>query len=468
MTEQVLKQNEQSLLSDDAPDVPLEPYKGKKILGIPLGAIFESVIFYAVLLLIDLVFMDGTRFWGVAPHPFWLPVLILTMHYGTNAGIIASVLGTVFLLLGNVPEQTMNQDLYEYVGSIVVQPILWFLAALILGELRMRHIRERDQLRAKVYQLQDQSKTIGDAYQRLQNVKMELERRIATHMKSVVSLYDAAKAIENLNDKDIYQSIGQIVKNIVNPDKFSIYLEDGKESNTFSLVSQEGWGEGDKYQTSFDATTSLYKALVADQEVICVSNPEHQQIIGDQGIMAGPLFDKDQGRVIGFIKVEQLPFMDLTFSTIENFKVLCDWLGMSISKSNRIQKMEGDSYLNPTRNLLNGGFMEYLQKFLGTLGKRLEFDIATITISPAKEDGVTSDQLVSLGSVISDSVESVLRSIDLAFDCQKIQKNFVLILPATSVEGANMVVEKLTSVITPKLTPQLKEIGLRYAVQKLS
>lgn len=468
MTDQVLKQNEQSLLSDDASSTSLEPHKGRKILGIPLGAILETLIFYGVLLLIDLVFLDGNRFWGVSPHPFWLPVLVLTMHYGTNAGIISATLGTVFLLVGNVPAQTMEQDLYAYVGSIVVQPILWFLAALILGELRMRHIRERDQLRAQVKDLEDKAQTIGDAYNRLHGVKMGLEHRIATQMKSVVSLYDAAKAIENLNDKDVYQSIGQIVKNIVNPDKFSIFLEDGKENNKFSLVSQEGWAEGDNFLTSFDATTAFYKSMVADQQVLCVSNADQQKILNNQGVMAGPLYDKDQGRVIGFIKVEQLPFMDLTFSTIENFKILCEWLGMSISKAKRIEKIEGDSYLNPSRNLLSGGFMDYLQNFLATLGKRLEFEIATITISPAKDEGVTSDQLVSLSSVISDSVDSVLRSIDLAFDCQKMQKNFVVILPATSVEGANMVVEKLTAVITPKLTPQLKEIGLRYAVQKLS
>lgn len=468
MTEQVLKANDPNMSPENAPVLPLEPHTGKRILGIPTGAILETVIFYAVLLLIDFVFRDGTRFWGVSPHPFWLPVLLLTMHYGTNAGIIAATIGTVFLLAGNIPEQTMEQDLYQYVGAIVVQPILWFLAALILGELRMRHIRERDLLRSKVTELQTQAKAIGDAYNRLHEVKMGLEHRIATHMKSVVSLYDAAKAIENLNERDVYQSIGQIIKNIVNPDKFSIYMEDPKQPGKLSLVSQEGWGEGDKFQTSFDSSTPLYKALVSDQQVLCVSNPDQQNILQGQGILAGPLFDKDQGRVIGFIKIEQLPFMELTFSTIENFKVLCDWLGLSISKAKRIEKIEADSYLNPTRNLLSGSFMDYLQHFLGTLGKRLAFDIATITISPAKDENITSDQLVSLGSVISDSVESVLRSIDLAFDCQKMQRNFVIILPATTVEGANNVVEKLTAVITPKLTPQLKEIGIRYAVQKLS
>ncbi|MDP3532480.1 MAG: GAF domain-containing protein [Alphaproteobacteria bacterium] len=439
----------------------------KQLFGVRLVVYIELFAFYFLLEVIDFTFFEGKRFWGVSPHPFWLPILIMTMQYGTNVGLLTATISAVILLLGNLPAQAMSQDLYAYIANIIVQPVLWFIVALVLGELRMRHIRERDRLEYNLKDLEEKIYTITDAYHRLHEVKLSLEHRIATHMRSVIYLYESAKAVESMDESEVYQNIGSLIKNIISPEKFSLYLQDAKNPETMTLVSQEGWQESDKFKTSFGPDDDLYQSIVLRQNVLCVANPQDHQILGNEGVLAGPLFDKEAGRVVGMLKIEQIPFLELTVTNVENFKILCDWLSVSISKIHRIQTIQSDSYLNTTRNLLSQGFMSYLVKFLGTLGKRVGFSMTMVVIAP-KQTNLTSQQLISLTEAINKAVEKVLRSIDLAFDCHKKDKSFVVLLPATPIENANVVVDKLKVEFLKNQTQDIKDVDLNFAVQKLS
>ncbi|MDP1723740.1 MAG: GAF domain-containing protein [Alphaproteobacteria bacterium] len=439
----------------------------KQLFGVRLVVYIELFAFYFLLEVIDFTFFEGKRFWGVSPHPFWLPILIMTMQYGTNVGLLTATISAVILLLGNLPAQAMSQDLYAYIANIIVQPVLWFIVALVLGELRMRHIRERDRLEYNLKDLEEKIYTITDAYHRLHEVKLSLEHRIATHMRSVIYLYESAKAVESMDESEVYQNIGSLIKNIISPEKFSLYLQDAKNPETMTLVSQEGWQESDKFKTSFGPNDDLYQSIVLRQNVLCVANPQDHQILGNEGVLAGPLFDKEAGRVVGMLKIEQIPFLELTVTNVENFKILCDWLSVSISKIHRIQTIQSDSYLNTTRNLLSQGFMSYLVKFLGTLGKRVGFSMTMVVIAP-KQTNLTSQQLTSLTEAINKAVEKVLRSIDLAFDCHKKDKSFVVLLPATPIENANVVVDKLKVEFLKNQTQDIKDVDLNFAVQKLS
>lgn len=441
--------------------------QGKQLFGVRVVVYLELLAFYLFLEIIDFTFFGGKRFWGVSPHPFWLPILVMTMQYGTNVGLLTATISASILLLGNLPAQAMSQDLYAYIANIIVQPVLWFIVALVLGELRMRHIRERDKLEHDLKDLEEKIYTITEAYHKLHNIKMSLEHRIATHMRSVIYLYESAKAVESMNESEVYQNIGSLIKNIICPEKFSLYLQDANAPEAMTLVSQEGWQETDNFKTSFGPNDDLYQSIVLRQNILCIANPQEHAVLGNEGVLAGPLFDKEAGRVVGMLKIEQIPFLELTVTNVENFKILCDWLSVSISKIHRIQTIQDDSYLNASRNLLSQGFLNYLVKFLSTLGKRVGFSMTMVAITPNQKD-LSSQELSSLTDSINKAVEKVLRSIDLAFDCHKKNQSFVILLPATPIENANIVVEKLKTAFLQHQTQDIKDIDLNFAVQKLS
>src|SRR4051812_43219901 len=110
------------------------------------GSVIETGLFLAVGLSIDSAFLDGNRFQAAALHPFWIIILLTTVQYGTNAGVFATVASTIALLTGNLPEQQVSMDKYTWFSEVSRLPLLWFLTSVILGELRVRQIKERDDL----------------------------------------------------------------------------------------------------------------------------------------------------------------------------------------------------------------------------------------------------------------------------------------------------------------------------------
>jgi len=62
--------------------------------------IIELFVIYAVLLLIDYLFFQGSRFSEVNPHPFWIPVLLIASQYGLREGVISAVIAMTLLLMG--------------------------------------------------------------------------------------------------------------------------------------------------------------------------------------------------------------------------------------------------------------------------------------------------------------------------------------------------------------------------------
>lgn len=90
-----------------------------------------------------------------------------------------------------------------------------------------------------------------------------------------------------------------------------------------------------------------------------------------------------------------------------------------------------------------------------------------VVIAP-NQPSLSSQQLNSLTVAINKSVEKVLRSIDLAFDCHKKDRSFVVLLPATPIEHAHVVVDKLKSQFLQNQTQDIKDVDLNFAVQKLS
>src|SRR3954471_17355116 len=65
---------------------------------VPVSALLQLAGFFVVALMIDHAFLDGNRFAGVQPHPFWIPVVLLSLQFGTNAGVLAVLTAGICLL----------------------------------------------------------------------------------------------------------------------------------------------------------------------------------------------------------------------------------------------------------------------------------------------------------------------------------------------------------------------------------
>lgn len=425
-----------------------EKPKRKMLLGIRRSAWLEILLALLALLLLDAMFFDHTRYWTANPHPFWFIVLLVSCKYGTKEGLLSALLSSLALLIGNMPEQLASQDSYAYALHVLRLPLLWLISAVIFGELRQMHIRERDTLETSLLQSEEREQHIAQSYEWVKQLKDLLELRMAGQLRSSISAYRAAKDMESLSPTEVMSGLEELVSSTLHPEQFSVYT---LGSDGLSVTITHGWKEGDHYARSFGTTTPIYKTVVGEQRVLCVANNQHERILAGQAMLVGPLLDRDSGEVVGMLKIEKLGFTDLHLSNIEAFTTLCDWAGMAVVNARKYQAAKRDSIVNPDHNLLTQGYFKRFTGFISALAERVGFDVASIGIKLSNADDFDTETRTRMARALAESVDTVLRNVDLAFDHQKDSEQYAIVLPATGRKGAEVVIKKIETQLTKRI-----------------
>lgn len=430
--------------------------------GLRTIAIFEAVIMLAILVIVDALFLDGTRYWDVNPHPFWIVVIIIAGQYGTAEGIIAAALATLFLLVGNIPETPEGMDHFQHLYDIAINPILWFVVGWALGEVRQRHIRERDRLSKELNDSQQREELISDSYKFVKARKENLEVQVSGQLTSSIEAYRAAKAVETLDPKSVMQGVERLVKSVLGPQKFSLYILHDSKLNATIL---HGWHPNDSYLQEIDSYSPLHQAVVGSQETLVIANEEQEQALSGQGILAGPIVDPETNRVVGMLKVEQMDFISLSLNTVETFRALCEWIGTALINARNYQTVKSDAITNPERGLMTYNYFKRQSDYLAKLAKRVGFDLSMLVIKLSDAKSMNEADRVTIARQIGESVRTVLRSVDLAFEYQTEGEEYSILLPATTQAGANIVRDKIARDMVKNMRG--KDVNFSYIVQAL-
>lgn len=308
----------------------------RKIAGLRVSALVEILVLLAVALLADNLLFNGDRFAAVSPHPFWIVVLLIAAQYGTSEALAAAAFATAALLINNLPEQAFSEDLYAWLLRVSVNPVLWCIAAVTLGEIRAGHRRRAESLQEELAEAQEQARAIAEAYEHLLQIKTTLEVLVAGQVRTVRTMHAAARAIERQSVVEVLTGIPLLVQTVMKPEKFSFYLLNGK---MLEAAANEGWRHGDPFRREFHADAPVFAAVVAERRFLVASDPEHETILAGEGLLAGPLCSEETGEVFGMLKIEGMPFHELTPACVQNFQILCDWIGTAFAKAQRFERL---------------------------------------------------------------------------------------------------------------------------------
>lgn len=435
----------------------------RRIFGIRPIAVLEAFGLLAILTLLDALLFQGNRFWDINPHPFWIPVLLIAVQYGTNEALLAALLATGFYLLGNLPPEPAGVDHYDYLYSVAIMPILWFAGAFALGELRVRHIRERDRLIQEIEESQQREDLIADSYKFVKTRKEALEVQLSGQLSSSIEAYRAAKSVETLDPKSVMQGVERLVASVMGPQKFSLYI---LHDNKLTATILHGWSPSDSYAQEIDNFSPLYQAIVGQQDTLVIANEDHEKTLDGQGIIAAPVMDPDAKRVVGMLKVEQMDFVALSLNTVETFRALCEWIGTALINARNYQTVRSEAIVNPERNLLTYNYFKRQSDYMAKLAKRVGFNLSMLVIKINDAGNLSDTDRVTVARQIGESVKAVLRSIDLAFDYQTDGEEYSILLPATSAEGANIVRDKIAKDMEKGLRGK-RDVTFNYIVSAL-
>ena len=438
-------------------------HEHNRILGLRVTALVEMLLGLVVLTLIDHFLFSGNRFWNVNPHPFWMVVLLIAAQYGTGEGLIAAIAATLFYLVGNIPAQGDGMSHYDWLFSLSINPILWLVGGWILGELRQRHIRERNVLLKEVEESHQREDLISSSYNFVKNRKESLEVQVSGQLLSSIDAYRAAKSVETLDPKSVMQGVERLVTSVMGPQKFSLYLF---HENKLSATIIHGWAADDKFSQEIDSYSPLYQAVVGQRELLVVANEQHEISLDNQGIIAGPIMDPDSGRVIGMLKVEQMDFTSLSLNTVETFRALSEWIGTALVNARNYQSVKAEAIINPERNILSYSYFKRQSEYMRVLAKRVGFDLTMLVIKVSDASSLSDADRITVARQIAESVKTVLRSVDLAFDYQTDGEEYSILLPATAQAGAAIVRDKIAKDMDRQLRGK-SGVSFNYIVSAL-
>jgi hypothetical protein len=312
-----------------------------RLLGLRQSALVEIAIFFAAALAIDFLFLDFGRYAHLEPHPFWLIVLLCAVQYGTGEALLAAAAATAALLVGNMPAQGFDEDLYAWLLRATLDPLMWAVAAVLFGELQGRVRRERDGVRAELEQSRRREEVIAAAYRRLDARRESLEARVAGQLRTVFAIYNAAKGIERMSARQVDAGVGELVRTVMGPRRYSLFLLRG---GVLELAMSEGWpADAGENARSFDGGAPLFQAVVGSRRTLVAAVEADDRAMRGEGLLAAPLLNVDTGEVVGMLKIEEMGFLDLTATTIENFRLLCEWIGTAYANASRAARAKADS-----------------------------------------------------------------------------------------------------------------------------
>jgi len=412
----------------------------RQIAGWRRTALLEIAAFMAVALWIDWQFFDGNRYFNVQPHPFWILVLLIAAQYGTGEALVAALVATVGLLAWNLPPRTMDQDLYDYLFELARNPILWLITVIFIGEIGSRHRSRIHELGVALEAMDQRMQAVDDAYRRVAAAKSQLEIRVAGQMRTVVALYNAAKAIDQMQPEQVILGVDKIVQAILSPKKHSLFLLNGQE---LVVRVTDGWVAGDRYAKSFPARSLLFQRVIGEQRMICAATPEDAGLLGDEGVLAGPLIAPATGEVFGMLKIEDIGFLDFNLSTLENFRVTCEWIATAYAQAIQHQRTDTNRAFGESHNVFSAGFRQRQIDIITHLARRIGFDVCSLTVRVTGAENLPEERRAHVSAAVGHAVQNALRDTDLAFEQARSGWEFEVLLPATPAENAAIAGHKL-------------------------
>jgi hypothetical protein len=350
------------------------------------------MLFLLVACVLSYLFGNGDRFIGLHLHPFWIIVLLMSSIYGTVEGIFAAVASTIVLYFRNLPPMQTNQDLFQYQFEVSMLPMLWVIAAYVLGEIRLGTLTKMKQLKEESLHTDSKAERIAAEYSSLKEQNQNLALSLTSKEETAASAFQVFKELENLEPARVIVGVDPIVRLSLRPTKFPVYA---MGTNGFEAVTSEGWLETDKYNRRITTESSLFQVLMKEKRLITVINKNDQKILGEEGILAAPLIDPESDEIFGMIKVEEIPFENLNLIRLETFKTVCELIGKSYANSKKHKEMLDSSLYNAEGTLLSNTFYETVSEYLKQLGKEQGFVLTDfqLQMKPSGQSLIDLDKL---------------------------------------------------------------------------
>jgi hypothetical protein len=248
------------------------------------------------------------------PHFFWLPVLLLTLQYGSASGLLAAGAAIVLSSLLGWPEQEIGENHFSYLLRIWLQPVLWLATGVILGQLRLRQIERKEALGRAVAELSSQRRTLADHALSLRERCDRLERLVSTRRgpdaRDLLAALGRIDTEEGALDAALGLAFGQSAVSI-------LALED----DVLHVAHRHAPPGAPPSPAPITPESPLFAAVAIERRALSVLMPGSELDLDGRGLAAAPIIAAD-GSVEGAVLLETGEPDDLDADTTHRLRAI--------------------------------------------------------------------------------------------------------------------------------------------------
>lgn len=407
----------------------------KLLFGVEIAALYLLLCGFNLLF-----FPEAPAFFGIEPHPYWIGILIFGFRYGVAAGLAAGLLSTA-LYMGAVwfyLERYLFEELTFY-----IQPALFLLVGTFMGVGVHRYRSDVAALREEKETWLSNEKLLKDETQTLREINAGLEKRIVTRMSTLITLYEGARRLEEVEVEELYRSLLEFIAKTLQAEEAAVYLKAEKE---WVMKENVGWKVYQRYPKKLKINEGLIGAAGSSNKIVTIRDFVVGQVspnlLGDS-LMAGPLRMGETGEVVGVVGIQSIPFFQFNSASVNLFSFLLNWASRSLGRAHFIEELRSEEVLDPEFQVYS---YRYFQSRLAQEFSRSKTYYLPLSVGVVEAKGMKNLKRPQRGALLmalSQMLKESVREMDVVARFPEEEKPFALLLMTASAAQAQGIREKM-------------------------
>jgi hypothetical protein len=270
---------------------------------------------------------------GVSAHPYFVVVVLLAARYGMIAGLISTTALTVIYILGGLAQPGDNSAIPPLLESPHVITISGlFLFAVIIGAFSDAFRHRIKIVEAKIQDQKEHLTALNKQNELLIQTNRELRNRIMEESPSFQTLFEMAHKLCTRNGQIVYSVVLDILEEHLQAERSAFYLVKG---NMLQLAACIGWDKVlEQDQILSIDHCKMIKQAISEKKLVSLRDFVYrdERTLGDR-IVAAPVCSQTDGKVIGVITIEKIPFDRFTPQSLRILSLVADWTAKTLTQS---------------------------------------------------------------------------------------------------------------------------------------
>lgn len=287
----------------------------------------ELAVGFGALVLIDRYIGHGNAFADIQPNPLWLPVLVMALAYGTLPALAAAGIASGLWLL-HAGSGGAERDYLDHLLHLSLPPLLWFVAAVTIGEVTILRVGRYRLLDRRAGIAQRNVARLTDAFHRLARTNRALQVEVATDARTLGHIVATATRLSAVEPTERRAALAALIAMAARSEDFTCYRFAGAEGRA--------WLRGASAMARPDILPDALALQVRRRGgAIHVGRRGDRVVLDGIGVIALPLAERDGGAVVGCLVIHGLPFTALGAHALAEMAEIGGWLAPLIVARDR-------------------------------------------------------------------------------------------------------------------------------------